>query len=195
MPHTETSSFEVMPGLPPYGPPARAFPPDGSAVFSEGLVVKFFRADGTDWTGNFGRGLTRYTDVQMHPDGRRVIVVSCGEGYLIHPDDDTTFERIPGAVETFIWTPDRERLLLNDQGLRLAVLSADGSSRYTRRFSWDGLADISTDGIRAWGLAFEPFQETWQPFSVALDTLEVEGGTYSESMFDRPRRWWQFWKP
>lgn len=194
MSRTEAASFEVMPGLPPYGPPARPFPPASTAVFSEGVVVRFFRADGTHWTGNFGRGFTRYNDVQMHPDGRRVIVVSCGDGYLIDPEDETHFETLPGSLEALIWTPDRETLILNDQGLRLAVLSADGSSRYTRRFSWDGLAEITTDGESVRGLAFEPFQETWQPFSVALDTLEVDGGTYSDAMFDTPRRWWQFWK-
>lgn len=190
-----------MLGLPPYGPPARPFPPDSRAIFSEGLVVRFFRTDGTSWSGNFNRGFTNYSDVQMHPDGRQVIVVSCGDGYLIDPDDETRFDNLPGSLEELIWSPDRRSLILNDQGLRLVVLSADERLRFTRRFSWDGLAEISTDGTVVRGLAFEPFEETWRPFSVALDTLEVEGGTYSDggthsdSTFGNPRRWWQFWKP
>ena len=150
--------------------------------------------------GIFCRGFTTYSDVQMHPDGRRVIVVSCGDGYLIDPDDETRFENLSGSLEELIWSPDRKSLILNDQGFRLVVLSSDGRLRFTRRFSWDGLADISTDGTVVRGLAFEPFEETWRPFSVALDTLEVEGGTYSDGgacakpTLGHRRRWWQFWK-
>jgi hypothetical protein len=44
------------------------------------------RAAFGSWVGNFERGATRYNSVLAHPDGRQVVIVAGGEGYIIAPE-------------------------------------------------------------------------------------------------------------
>jgi hypothetical protein len=187
--------FQVVSGLPPYGPLAIPFPRSGRSTHFEGFVVRFVRVDGSDWTGNFLPGLTNYSDAFMHPDRRRVLIVSRGDTYLVDPEDPDSYETLPGWVQNHIWSPDHRHLILDDAGLRLTILADDGSRRSTRRFSYDGLAELATDGTTVRGLAYEPCHDSWQPFTVDIASCEVEGGTYNEPLdIPSPRRFWQFWR-
>jgi hypothetical protein len=79
-------AFEILPGLPPYGPMAKPFPSSGYASHREGFVVQFSSQKIGLWIGNFQRGLTNFSNVYEHPDGKRVVVVSGGDGYVIDPE-------------------------------------------------------------------------------------------------------------
>jgi len=72
-------SFEILPGLPPYGPPAISFTPSGSLEFREGLVVRFCPDGAEPWIGNFLGGMTSCRAVLQHPNGSDVIVVVDGD--------------------------------------------------------------------------------------------------------------------
>src|SRR5262249_4803955 len=78
--------FEILAGLPPYGAPALAFPSSGAGRHREGLVVRFNPGNVESWVGNFQRGATTYNAVLAHPDGRQVVVIAGGEGYVIDPE-------------------------------------------------------------------------------------------------------------
>jgi hypothetical protein len=45
--------FEVLTGLPPYGPPAERFSATGQGTHREGFVVRFTDSRGRQWVGNF----------------------------------------------------------------------------------------------------------------------------------------------
>jgi hypothetical protein len=73
--------FSILPGLPPYGPPALSFPRPNA--FREGLVVEFLTADGERWVGNFASPFRGRTVVHIELGERAVFVVASGSGYII----------------------------------------------------------------------------------------------------------------
>jgi hypothetical protein len=78
------NKFEILAGLPPYGPAALPFPESGERAFREGLVVRFRNEEGDSWIGNFQRGyLESFDFIVDHPDGRQAIVIAGGEGYFV----------------------------------------------------------------------------------------------------------------
>ena len=62
--------FEILPGLPPYGPPAISLTGHGEREFREGLVVRFYPKGSDPWIGNFVGGIIDCTTVLDHPNGR-----------------------------------------------------------------------------------------------------------------------------
>jgi hypothetical protein len=52
------NAFDILPGLPAYGPMALSFPENGRGLFRQGLVVQFSPFSREAWIGNFQRGST-----------------------------------------------------------------------------------------------------------------------------------------
>jgi len=77
---TNSARWEVLDGLPAYGPMSEPFSTTGQGMHREGLVDRFFPPTGS-WVGNFQRGLSSLDEVFAHPDGRHVVVVAGGTGY------------------------------------------------------------------------------------------------------------------
>jgi len=86
------ASFQVLLGLPPYGPMAKPFPTSGYGAFRQGLVVQFESETIGTWVGNFQAGLTTFSGAYEHPDARRVVVVAGGAVYTVDPDTQATDE-------------------------------------------------------------------------------------------------------
>src|SRR5579862_3727170 len=105
------AAFEVLPGLPSYGPMAKPFPTSGYASHSQGFVVQFSSAKTGIWTGNFQFGLSNFSNVYDHPDGKRVLVISGGDVYAVDPELQLA-EEIGGMVNSVIHIPDKHGLML-----------------------------------------------------------------------------------
>ncbi len=74
-----------LPGLPPYGPLATAFPDEWGRVGREGTVVEFKTEAGT-WVGNFQPGLGGLEFVGLHPNQRDVVIIVGGDLWVVNPD-------------------------------------------------------------------------------------------------------------
>src|SRR5262245_57480504 len=90
--------YEVLHGLPPYGPPAEPFTATGQGAHREGFVVRFTDDDGDRWVGNLQPGLGGINAVVDHPDGRRAIVVAGGQGYIVDPNDRSSRSYFGGQI-------------------------------------------------------------------------------------------------
>jgi len=184
-------SFEVLPGLPPYGPEARPFPASGQGAFREGLVVGFESPKIGSWVGNFQAGLTSFSGAYAHPDGCHVLVISGGDIYSVDPDTQIA-ELSGGTVYSVKQVPELNALLF-EEGIYLSLIRPNGAWQ-TRRLSWDGIRKLSiSDGFimsEGWDI-----DDTWREFSVSLSDGSHTGGAYDESEFVPLKRpWWQFWK-
>ena len=86
-----------LPGLPPYGPPALAFPdPD---AFSEGFVVEFVTNNGK-WVGNFRKGFSPDRN-SLHTElgSRAVVVISGDAGYLVDAENRRLMRELGFRIE------------------------------------------------------------------------------------------------
>jgi hypothetical protein len=174
------TSFRKLPGLPPYGPHAVAFPSDWGARGHEGLVVEFTSPNGQTWIGNFKPGLGSIDGVLPHPDGVQVLVMAAGSVWCVDPIRRYAIE-LATAVDA-MWPVDNPLgLIFSLQGLAFLRVGPRGILWRTRRISWDGFRHIEMSGPALAGEAWCPGDDSWIPFIVDLHTGHVTGGAYPES--------------
>jgi hypothetical protein len=171
------SEFEVLTGLPPYGPTAEPFSAAGGGTHREGYVVRFTDSDGGRWVGNFQRGLGGIHAVYEHPDERRVIVISGGQGYVVDPDDRTQREYLGGQIEDVLLVPGRGVLVGN--GLWFVLVGPGGTLWTSGRISWDGMRRLRVDGLSLNGESWDPLTESWIPFELDISTGHPTGGSFA----------------
>ncbi len=170
--------FRVLPGLPPYGPLALAFPASFGRTGQEGYVIEFCPDTSAAWVGNFRRGWGGYEGVCLHPNGSDVVVVASGDGYVVNPRTRELKGEIPGHID-YLWQVSNPSGFVYDrQGLAFVRIGPGGVYWHSRRLSWDGFRDVAFSVERIAGLAWEPPDDRWCPFEVELATGHSKGGSY-----------------
>jgi len=169
--------YEILPGLPPYGPEALPFSATGMGAHSEGFVVRFLPNTDRSWVGSFQPGMTDICDVFVHPDGIRLIVIAGGEAYVIDPTDSTKWTQFGGLINFVEAVPELDAILFGN-GLWFELLGADSSIWQTRRISWDGMRDLTIQGLKLTGRSW-CYDDTWSDFTVDLVEGTVVGGSYN----------------
>jgi len=171
--------FEVLTGLPAYGEAAEAFSRTGIGLHSEGLVVKFEPHDQRSWVGNFIRGLTGFDWVHEHPNGREILVVAGGQGYVVNPASHEVTSSFGGVLlDAHLYLP-RNAIIFNHQDISFRAICQSGTLWESRRVSWDGLRSVQVIGNILSGEAWH-FDDSWHRFELDLDTGAVRGGSYEE---------------
>lgn len=169
--------FRILPGLPPYGPPAQSFSDTGHGIHSEGLVVEFFPGEDRSWVGNFHRGLSKCDQVLTHLDRRHLIVVSGGTAYVVDPNEQTVVETFGADIEYCTEVADLDVLVFGN-GVCFEFVFNNGSRTQTDRISWDGMRNIIVHGARLEGDAYDPMQDSWIAFEVDILEGTIKGGSY-----------------
>jgi len=173
--------FEVLPGLPPYGPMAVSFTNNGAREHREGLVVRFYPRESEPWVGNFLGGETACTVALDHPNGTDVIVVANGEACVIDPQNQAVRDRIAANIEDVIPLPSLESVIF--RGLTdFTAVKADNSGWRSPRSSWDGLRNIEVHETELLGEAYTPVANAWVPFKLDLLTGYCPDGIYEKEM-------------
>ena len=170
-------TFEVLPGLPPYGPSAEPFTATGDGTHREGFVVQFAAPDGGSWVGNFQRGLSSFDDVRAHPNGRDVLVIAGGQGYIVGPAERSKRAYFGATIDRAIHR-DEPPMAIYGNGLWFEAIDVSGLRWRSGRISWDGMQGVTMEGNQITGEAWSPFEERWMPFTVDADTGRFVGGSY-----------------
>lgn len=156
---------------------AVAFPTEFGRLGREGMVVEFRTAAGVRWFGNFKPGIGGISEAVDHPDGRRVLVFSGGDAWVVDPDCQDA-ECVAFAVDG-CWRGAND-LILSRQGLAFLRLTPSGIAWHTRRLSWDGFDDVRIVENVLYALAWSPLEDRWMPCSVNLVSGRSEGGSFGE---------------
>jgi hypothetical protein len=171
------ASFRVLPGLPATGPLPEQFSATGQGKHREGFVVEFETSGGVPWVGNFQPGLVRHSQVVMHPDGERVLVIAGGTAYVINPATRELIATFGAQIEMVIADEDRHQLILGN-GLEFEALAASGTRWRSRRLSWDGVQNVRIEGSALRGEAWNPGDDSWNEFTLDLESGDVVGGSF-----------------
>jgi hypothetical protein len=180
--------YEVLAGLPPYGPMAVPFGGGGwtgSWVgHSEGTVVRFHPHTRDAWIGNFQPGSAGgWEDVLEHPNGQHIIVLSRGQGYVIDPETRQLVLTFPREIQHVVELPKLQAIAFSD-GLCFEAIRSDGIWWQSPRISWDEIRSIKVDGTILRGEASAPSADgnDWVPFTLDLMTGQCEDGIYEFQM-------------
>lgn len=198
--------YEILESLPTYGPMYIPVTENGEPYYSEGFVVKFFKANGTDWVANFKPGWTGFNAVYEYGIEDNILIIAGGTCYLMNPEERNAQSIFGVGYESVIKTLDG-RLILQDL-TDLTVFEINGEHWHTERISWDGIKDLKLEGTLVSGLSFDPMNEKdqWIEFIVDLEKRNVKGGSYRQYEFksvgpnvesvhrkDEKQPWWKIW--
>jgi hypothetical protein len=170
-------TFEKLPGLPGRGPRAKPFSSTQKAWLQAGYVVQFTPTSGNSWVGNFQPGPGGATTTLLHPDGRKVVVVTAGQMYVVDPDVRTA-SVVPGVVRHLYEVQNPRLLVFDDQGFQFQALGSEGVRWRTKRIAWDGFRNVVVDGNTLTAEAGNVTGDVWEAFDVDLRTGRTTGGTY-----------------
>lgn len=170
--------YDILDGLPSYGPMYIPVSEDGEQFYSEGFVVRFYKSDGSEWIANFKPGWTDCCLVVDYPDKNRIVVIANGQGYIMTPDQQIPIDTFGGDIKEAIKKEDNKIILVDDIYVRL--IHDRGTVWQSERISWDGIKDLKLQNNILTGLSYDPMDSIneWIPFSVDLDSKEITGGSY-----------------
>ena len=146
-------------------------------MHSEGFVVLFTDGESDAWLGNFQPGLSRFSGVYDHPDGRTYFVVSSGQIYRIDPKSREELELYGGGIDCAVSSPDGQLLLFGDT-TSVDAFSSEGLLWSSDRIAWDGIQDLTfTDGLIS-GEAYDVMTDQWIRFEIDPASGRHKGGAY-----------------
>jgi hypothetical protein len=176
--------FKILPGLPGTGPQPISFPPKSKAEYSEGLVVQFFAEKVPAWIGNFATGLLvgRPDSVFECHDGRRVLVVSGGDAWVVDPEDPGSAQQVDNWTTQVIDVPEHKLLILGNP-VSFLGLGPQGLVWKSQRISWDGFRGLAVDGAVLTGESWTPMDRNnpWIRFRLDITNGQHQGGAYDKN--------------
>lgn len=193
------NQFEILKGLPPYGPMYIPINTDGEGFFSEGFVVKFYTKDGTNWVANFKPGWTNYYTVFDYPKFNIVIVIAGGYVYVMSPEIKKPITSYELAVDQAL-NHNNENLIFSDSTEIFYYNVYENSLWFSERLALDGIKDLQIYDNVLFGKTYDLYYtEEWEDFSINLDTKEINGGSFrkllkqNKTINVRKKSWWKFW--
>jgi hypothetical protein len=170
--------WEILDGLPAYGPAAVAFSATGLGTHSEGLVIRVHSSSGA-WVGNFQREASSVDRVLEYPDGRCLLVIAGGSAYVVDPETRELVRHFGGQIEQVLTLPEDPSFLFGN-GLWFEALGREGMKWRSRRISWDGFRHVVLNGNLLCGEAYAPEgpEGAWYAFELDVQTGTVTGGSY-----------------
>jgi hypothetical protein len=170
--------YEVLDGLPAYGPMYASVSEDGEPFYSEGFVVRFHKTDRSEWVANFKPGWRDFSLVVDYPDTNRIVVIAKGQGYIMTPDQEFPIDTFGVDIKDAIKTADDKIVLIDD--IYVWLLDVKGTVWQSERISWDGIKDVNLKDNILTGLSYDPTDSIneWIPFLIDLDTKEITGGSF-----------------
>ena len=169
--------FEILSGLPAYGPTAEAFSATGPGKHREGFVVRFGANAESEWVGNFQPGLGGLSGVFEHPNGTELIVIASGRGYIVDPSSRQCSSTFGAHIQSAFEIQDR-RMIIFGNGLWFEAIGTSGRVWRSDRVSWDGMRNLSIDGLTLSGEAYD-ISDNWVPFELDIASGNFTGGSYN----------------
>jgi hypothetical protein len=178
--HQMNKRYELLNSLPAYGQMYVSVTENDEPFYSEGMVIRFFKTDGTDWIANFQPGWTDLNMVYELPDLSGLLVIAGGTCYIMLPDKKQPAEVFGVSYREVVQAGDG-RLILQD-GVYLTIVEKNGEYWDSQRISWDGIKNLSIEGNLVMGLLLNPMNsnDEWIPFSYDINTKVITGGSFNK---------------
>ena len=178
---TTEKPYEILNGLPPYGPMYIPISAGKEPFHSEGYVLKFKKTDGEEWVANFKPCWTDFNKVFFFPEHKIVVVFAGGQGYIMNPDEQEPKMNFGLTIKDVIQNEDGS-LICSDDIQILVLDNKTGEIWKSDRISWDGIKDLKLIDNKVTGQTYDPTNsnQPWSDFELDLKTKEIKGGSFKE---------------
>ena len=177
--------YEILNGLPPYGPMYIPISGEEEPFYSEGYVVKFKKSDGEEWVANFRPGWTDYNNIFDFPEHNTLVVFAGGQGYIMNPDEQKPKSTFGLTIKDVIQKEDGS-LICSDDIHILVLDNKSGEFWKSDQISWDGIKDLKLLDNKVRGQTYDPTNsnQPWSDFELNLETKEIKGGSFQEFLYN-----------
>jgi len=173
--------YEILKGLPAYGPMYIPVSDNEEPFYSEGYVVKFKKPDGEEWVANFRPGWTNYNNIFDFPKHNIIVVFAGGQGYIMKPDEQKPKMTFGLTIKDVVQKEDGS-LICSDETHILVLDNKTGEIWKSDRISWDGIKNLKLVDNKVIGQSYDPTNpnQPWSDFELNLKTKEIKGGSFQE---------------
>jgi hypothetical protein len=184
---TSEKQFEILNGLPAYGPMYIPISPSGEPFYSEGFVVELYKQDGSTWIANFSKGWTNFSKVFGFPQKNIVVVFANGTCYVMNPESETPKLNFGVTIDNVLQT-ENGSLICSDNTNITILDNETGELWRSDRISWDGIKDLHIKNNFVIGVSYDPTAESdeWTEFSIDLKTKVIKGGSFQDMLVNNP---------
>ena len=184
---TAEKQYEILDGLPAYGPMYVPISPSGEPFYSEGFVVRFYKQDGSTWVANFSKGWSNYSKVFGFPKQNIVIVFANGTCYVMTPELETPKLSFGVTIDNVLMTETGSLICADNTNVTI-LDNETGELWRSDRISWDGIKDLQIKNNCIIGVSYNPTAESdeWIEFSIDLNTKKIKGGSFYDVFVNNP---------
>ena len=173
-------AYEILKGLPGYGPMYISIPPNNYNVYSEGFVVRFYKKDGSEWVGNFQLGFTQLKEVIELEESPNLLVIAGGICYSMDPESEKPLDMFRADYKYILRSSDN-RIVMSTP-CELTIIETDGTYWHSERFALDGIENLQIENSIVKGTVSEPVEgyEEWVDveFTYDIDTKILTGASF-----------------
>lgn len=162
---------------------------DGEPFYSEGFVVRFFKADGTSWTANFNgcnqSGVFELTGTE------NLLLLTCGKVFIMDVEQTEPVDVFGDDISSYMKFLDDGRLLLYDwRGIY--IVESNGKYQYVDLI----LDDLEVNDVKGDIVYCTDSGGYYTPDGMASSSFTYNLST-NELKFEEPPKgikpWWKFW--
>ncbi|MCC6180632.1 MAG: hypothetical protein IT237_02230 [Bacteroidia bacterium] len=184
---TAEKQYEILDGLPAYGPMYIPISSKGESFYSEGFVVRFYKQDGSTWVANFSKGWTNFSKVFGFTKQNLVVVFANGTCYVMTPESETPKLSFGVTINNVLQTENGSLICSDDTNITI-LDNETGELWRSDRISWDGIKDLQIKNNTVVGVSYDPTVdgEEWSEFSIDLKTKILKGGSFQDMLVNNP---------
>lgn len=162
--------YEILETLPSYGTMYISVAENDELFYSDqGLVVRLYKSDGTEWVGNFKPGsANNFNKIYEFKNSLNLLVISYACCYVINPDEIKPVS-IFYTGNSKVFETKKGRIILQD-GEDFFIVESDGNYFYTEIYTSEDLTNLKLVNNIFQSLAFYPRQDAdeWVEFTFNL---------------------------
>ncbi len=191
--NSQNNRFIVLDSLPAYDVMYVPITPYKVNTYSEGLVIRFFKNDGTNWIANVHLGGKSFNHVRAFKKCNLLLIIAGGRCYLINPDDEYVYDSLDYVGFNSLIENPLGGFILEDS-LGIMIFDEMGNHSYEYSISYGGFKNLTIQNNVLCGYALDLNSSYNQDyyFSLNLKSRKLKGGV-PKSSGNSVTSWWRFW--
>ena len=197
--------FEILESLPCYGNMYISIPENGYTKFSEGLPVKFYKEDGTDWVANFELGFSNLKFASKFKNSNNIIIIASGICYVINPESTKPIITF-GYDFNKVFQYKNSFILIGESSI--TIIESMDNIKHFENLCYDGISEVKLENEILTGILHD-FNSSGDYdnnlFFLNLEKLEITQRKISEPKIElknkslninnniKDKKWWKFW--
>ncbi|MBE9117228.1 hypothetical protein IQ249_15110 [Lusitaniella coriacea LEGE 07157] len=186
-------NFKIIPDI-SKGSNLKIFYYSNNLSNNQGLIVKIFKENNTNWEGQFQAGISGVSGVYQHPNKVDLIVASQGKIYIVDPENEELLELFGGNIYKLVEVICFRSIIFFEDSYILCYDSSGFLWRNTE-INWKNVRDLKFEYDLLEGQFFSSQENSWTSFWLKIEKGKFNVGEFKiEDLLPKKQKhsWWPF---